>query len=129
MVYKSREKCLLLLTNLRLEDLEGSRQWLLLRDTGVRGGLRTNVHVSLQEPSIWQTERLPHSLVDTREAVHVLEVGTETLELDGSPDLVLEHAVAVLSPLVEHVRRGSVCILRCLDICRVVPERDLYIMR
>lgn len=56
----------------------------------------------------------------------MLEVGTEALELDGGPDVVLEHAAGVVGPLWKHACGGLVGILGCLDGLLVVPEGDLH---
>lgn len=91
----------------------------------MRSGLRTNVHVGPEDPGVWQPERLRQRWSHWWEADHVLQVGTEAFELKRGPDLVLKHTVGVLRPLVEHVCRRWVLLLRCLDVGFIVPERHL----
>ena len=120
-----RRLCCLLYPTLCLEDLECDVEWLLLGHSWVVRCLLADVHVSPHMPSRWQTECLLQLRIETWEHVHVLQVGTETLKLDGCPNLELEHAAGVVGPLVEHVGCGLVGVLRRLDVLAVVPEGDL----
>lgn len=92
---------------------------------GVRLGLLAKVEVGLELPVLGDGEELLEGGLDGRDGVHVLQVGSEALELQCGPDEDLVNATGVLRPLGEHVRRGLVRVLGLLDGVAGLPEDDL----
>ena len=82
----------------------------------------TEDELSVKLPAGGQLPLARNALVDQR--VVVLKVGTEALELEGSPGKVLLDGVALGSPTVELLSVGLELVLVLMDSVLVVEEED-----
>ena len=89
------------------------------------GRLVTVVEVSLELPLSGDLGELLDGSLAGRDGVQVLEVGANTLELEGGPDEDLVNTVGMVTPLAEHVGGGLVSLAGLLDGVLVLPEEDL----
>ena len=89
------------------------------------GRLVAVVEVGTEPVAGRDVEELLEGLLNRGDAVHVLQVGAETLELQGSPDEELVHAGGVLAKGLEHVGKGGVRLLRLFGDVGVLPENNL----
>jgi hypothetical protein len=82
----------------------------------------SNVHVCLEAPFCWNVPLLLDCLFCCWEDGHVLQVGAQAFQLEGSPDLDLCHGIRMLRPLGEHVCGGLVSLSGFLDSSIVFPK-------
>jgi hypothetical protein len=108
--------------NLSTVNLESLLNWLESLLAGL-GNWGTNDQLGLQLPGLWNAPDALDLGID--QWVVVLEVGTETLGLEGSPDGVLVHAVGLGSPDWESVGVDGELVLEFLDGSSVIEEEDL----
>src|SRR6266699_6551553 len=73
------------------EDLQSLAEGQLLGDVWVWLGLLAEIEVGLQRIVIRHVEELLQRGLDGRNGTHVLQVGTEALELEGCPHKDLGH--------------------------------------
>ena len=87
--------------------------------------LAANVHIRFERVILRQIPFLLDSRLSSREHIHMLQVSTETLQLERNPKLDLSHARGMLGPLGEHVRGRFVGFAGFFDRALFLPEGDL----
>lgn len=87
------------------------------------------VQVGLQFIILRDTREFLHGCLDRRNSIHVLQVGAQSLQFQGSPDKDLVDALTVITPLAKHVAGRLVCLRSLFGRLATLPEEYLDIVR
>ena len=87
--------------------------------------LVTVIEMGLELIVLGNAEQLLDGSLSWGNSVHVLEVGADTLDMEGAPNEDLVHTAGDIGPFGEHVGGGFVGLTRLLDSLAALPEQDL----
>lgn len=115
-------------TGVSFQHLERLAEGQLGRGAGrVVLGLLAEDEVGLEDVVVGDAGELLDDGLDGRHGVEVLQRGAEALELQRRPRQQVRHALRVVAPLPEHVRRRGVRLARLGDGRGALPEEDLLL--
>lgn len=105
-----------------------AKRQLRRRARGVLLRLGAEYEVGLEAVLLGHARVLLDDGLDGRHGVEVLQRAAQALERQGRPRQQVRHAVRVVRPLPEHVRRRGVGLARLDDGGGALPEEDLWDM-
>lgn len=87
------------------------------------------VEMGLELIILWDTSEFLDSCLDRRNSIHMLQVSSYSLQLQGSPDKDLVNALSVITPFAEHMAGCLVCLGSFLGRLATLPEEYLDLVR